>query len=1424
MFQPPRDRDAYPSIRGYVFQIDRTIDRWLCLGTNESLELERGEDIDLVGRLLSSDGTTRTESRLLEQIKHRETAITLRTPAALEALANFHDHRLNNSDADLRFSYLTNAVVGCEQLNPFPDRIPGVTLWEQVRTHQLDDSETSAAVGRLQQFLLNLPKPDGLAESVWTAWRTYLTTASVEDFRWFIDRFEWSTGQPDAEQLPIDLRGRVISLGFAQDEIEAQAVCDRLFVHVARLLGKAGIKRLTVEGRSHLLAQPTLPASDRGALGQLRALVAGHTDRLDQLEADVSALGTRVETLFFGRTSADRIELTVPAPDLSLPQAVAHLSPRPQVVEDLCRLLGTHGWISIHGGPDVGKSQLAIQVAAAHRGRRGWVRFHHSQAATDAARLLDAALVALAGWHHPPRHAGWFLEAVSAVESGSLVVLDDLPRTPGDDPFAEQLIRFGHAARAAGLKILSTSQFELPSRLRHQLGDTWLHDRPAPPFTDDEARDLFRAYGAPGSFLEARQIGFLNCLATGHPLLLAVTAEFLANRGWRYREEEVEALFRGDHTGSVMPEVIGRLTRTLGGAPRELLYRLTLPIGSFEQAHVMALAGVEPPVDRPRERLNDLLGPWVQRDTDTRFAASPLVKTLGRTELEADVRRRCYGELAEMIGRTGTMNQRDGELAIVYNLEAREFGRAATLYVLFLIAALKEREAERVVRVIDKWRETHLPEELSVGNRLFVRAYQLAAFTRFGLDTRFIVRDIDGLLGQATEWDGWGIVALAGQNLVGFRTQDPARMLGYVRRALELPKVYGPDGDEIVFDRISVPDMLWMLVTDLRTPALLHQWFDALEALPEPRRGTFWESEVARQAVWLVPNQLYAAEWEKPKSEQDWDGVLRTLHDLLSRARRLNQPRLEAALTGMMLDIEGDRKRLDGLAAIAEPTLARWPAQPDVQFEVRGTWGRQYANQRRPDLALPLLDAALSQPHSQNDHERLRCLLAASFCAGDRDLRYAEQARNLARISPHAPPIEAARALGEYALSCFQLQGGQAGAIAAFLPWSEAMRKFFGVPRKDKIWRDLFVLFAHATGYLTPLARTGSPPDRTIEGERMVAPARGFLLKDYMPGREAFHRAGVEAGVFWLMREYAVAASATEEAAYWMKLAVEESRRAGASFIQVVSYRDVVPELLTRGCFEHAIESGVFAGRGMLASRAVGPVTRENFDGAGVDVTAEFRKLPEDKRHQGDYFSLIIALVPAAIWVVRLSLTDPGAAVSAGRRVAAACRQLSQDQWGDRDLWQTAAELFELSSVERTNAEQILARVRRIEGRDEGRTALRVLGYMLATWHACADEAIHCQLGCIDVLLQWFGPEEPAHHIILAPYVESYWRRATGECRFEFRSPDHTIAAIEAAATAPESKRVQAILSAAAGGFRIRGLGDVLRRLREALSGVSHAT
>ncbi|HUE71194.1 MAG TPA: hypothetical protein VMP01_09945 [Pirellulaceae bacterium] len=83
-FAPRPDRDAYATIRGFVYQADLTILRWLELRPGQALDLESGEDIDLIADALNTNPFS--IERLLEKVKHRESNVTLRSDSALEAI------------------------------------------------------------------------------------------------------------------------------------------------------------------------------------------------------------------------------------------------------------------------------------------------------------------------------------------------------------------------------------------------------------------------------------------------------------------------------------------------------------------------------------------------------------------------------------------------------------------------------------------------------------------------------------------------------------------------------------------------------------------------------------------------------------------------------------------------------------------------------------------------------------------------------------------------------------------------------------------------------------------------------------------------------------------------------------------------------------------------------------------------------------------------------------------------------------------------------------------------------------------------------------------------------------------------------------------------------------------------------------------
>ena len=153
-FKLTRNRDAWFVIRGYKYQIDLSILRWLALNDGQTLVLEFGEDIDVVNNALTS-----MIDRELEQIKHLDKPVTLRTPASKTALANAVSHFVENPDQELLFRFCTNASVTTEHPSPFEDRSAAIEIWEKLRKGKLKKKDAAERLDNLLPFLSDLKKP-----------------------------------------------------------------------------------------------------------------------------------------------------------------------------------------------------------------------------------------------------------------------------------------------------------------------------------------------------------------------------------------------------------------------------------------------------------------------------------------------------------------------------------------------------------------------------------------------------------------------------------------------------------------------------------------------------------------------------------------------------------------------------------------------------------------------------------------------------------------------------------------------------------------------------------------------------------------------------------------------------------------------------------------------------------------------------------------------------------------------------------------------------------------------------------------------------------------------------------------------------------------------------------------------------------------
>lgn len=303
-FTPGRQQDAYFVIRGFVYQVDTTILRWLQLAPGDILELERGEDIDHVAKQLGtatanadfdSEPVDLRRERLLEQIKRLEGSVTLTSTRAV--LANFAAHKRANAGWRLRFRYTTNAKAASEAPPVLPSfSQPAIEVWRDIATGRIEASKEQIGLNELRRALLNYSCPsdfDSVAgRDSWQQFQNDLRYASDADFRDFVIDVEWGLGEDQADDLRNRIQRELQASNLAACENDASDVYRRLFLHVFQTLSRTGLKRLKHDDLQACLASPP----DRQERQLLREIVDFVTSWHEELKQRIDLLERNITT------------------------------------------------------------------------------------------------------------------------------------------------------------------------------------------------------------------------------------------------------------------------------------------------------------------------------------------------------------------------------------------------------------------------------------------------------------------------------------------------------------------------------------------------------------------------------------------------------------------------------------------------------------------------------------------------------------------------------------------------------------------------------------------------------------------------------------------------------------------------------------------------------------------------------------------------------------------------------------------------------------------------------------------------------------------------------------------------------------------------------------------------------------------------
>ena len=1403
-----RNNDASNTIRGYVYQVDTTIKRWLELKIDERLELECGEDIDLISRSLHSED----EQRLLEQVKNYTDDISLWS--SVGAIANFVEHRQSNPSVKLRYLFTTTASVKIERPSPkILKRQKGIEIWEKVRLGCLTNiSEKDALIGILSILSRNT-KPTKLSHTTWSVFRDFIQNTDHVNLIHLIHDFTWSTKSPAANSFTDTIPSLLIKYRYATDEIQSKEIYQRLFFYVFKRLSESGLKQLTKKGLSEQLTLPTLNESDSRLLDIL-------VERLSLIENKVFFLENRVNLLednfqqipneiinqvnaqLRGQLKSQGIDFSInciTTIELGIPPTVEQLCYRNETISSLVSNFKKYTWIALNGISGAGKTQLTALVVQKYGNCLAWIRLR-DLSQDQAAQKLDSSLRLLQPFHEYNNfRVDWYIQICESLKEETIFVLEDLPELTGNDELSERLIQLSSACSQYRIKIISTSSYLFPFSLEERLSKNILYITSAPPFKDSEVKEILQTYGASDYFTK-NYSKFINNISKGHPQIIAAISRYLLQRNWRIDNDLEITLMRGEYQKILTDQTLRNILNSVeNDNSRELLYRLCLPIGSFSEIEVQKVASINPALARSSEHLQRLVGPWIQRDINERLLVSPLVKPLGAKNLLPETRKSCHQALAELIISKRQLSPAEGLQAILHYSDAENFNMAGRM----LVSALQELSSmDKLVDdggLLSIWSNLPLPKEMDVGTCILIRGFQIVARHKYEKPISYLIEDLDILFDKVNEENALEILVVVIATNQIFCKDNPQKANRHFRFSLKyLPNIQLPKKIELnSFDLSSLGFLVWANSQGIKNAEQLQDWLLTVESLTDAQRCSAFSHELAEMGCLLISETVWMQEAEKIPEQQNWLKILQLYEELADRAKALKIELLRVCFVVAKIIIIGEFcQDLSGSVQLATNTLSEVSDDPRVLFLISQRIGQQYLNSNHNSEALKWLSQALGSKTNAYAYSRMKLLLNMSRAVGNEDaqlaVEFCQQAFDFSINSDSIDKVEQVRALCELSIAKWL----ETDVFHVLDLWLEAGEMLLACRSDSDFWKETFLRFGHVSGYFANLARTGKPPSQVLDnGERYAAPQRGMFLNQNSAMLEYYHR-DLECLVLCHLSTFAAATMNDQQAAIWALRGIDDAIKFNKFAVVSVLSLESIPHFVLNGNYSEvldlAIESGAFFAASMqLLQTEEAPM---ELDSLNINVESVLGNKSNSLWQKSEEFALFIGLLPIVFHLCSLNLNNLELAKQQSLEVSDICLQISNTST-NRQLWLSAAELIGQICFN-TSSFNFIQKYNNSLGEE----TLEVLGHLVKTFQVdtSLQKNIKLHFMIAPFLFAQRSLSKSTYRRIILFYFVDYWKTQFEATPLIFNNNNLIRTVFNQLDSIPESKQLQYTLVAVA--------------------------
>lgn len=774
-----------------------------------------------------------------------------------------------------------------------------------------------------------------------------------------------------------------------------------------------------------------------------------------------------------------------------------HISNREELVSSLIEKFATAIWIAINGSVSTGKTQLSVLLSKKTDSSKYWINLRELTTSNFLVKIFSD-LSSFLSVPNIQELDSWQSSIFEKLEEGALIVLDDLPKLDHRSQSFSRFISFLKTCKEKNIKILSTSNFTLPSNIKEFLKDDFIYNTTIPYLEIGDVNEILLTYIIDEEIAK----GFnklIHSISSGHPIIIKAICEYLIQKNWILSSNELSEIFRGNYSLELNEDTYEILSKTITDeSTRNLLYRLNIVIGTFTIDDVRIVGTSSPIIPNSIEKFNSTIGMWIQKRDTYSYEVSPLLKRLKSRDLSPQLEQQINHSLGKSILDKRKLNQFDANKAVIYFVSAKSFNEAGFVLTLVLNEALKNPKLYFEWGFNLYWYSTPLPKEMDLLLQMYIRTLQILLNKQENNDITYLIAELENICSLASKR---GINVGSGYLLLSshYSTINSQKALKYL--------MSGNDQENVLFQDLGSNDALnlhknfeaiiWGGVLDINSIEGVENWLETISKLTEEQLNSLKKSDNIDFGSSFIFRKLKENEEKKSRESQDWNKIIQIFKRIQLKARALNLDLIQANGIKYIINILSEKlNAIDQAYEYAMSNLDTLSKNQLAQFLVNDAIGRQLFYNKRIEKATPFIANAVNIEIGSFYTEKLDTYLVMSQILGIEDskvaLHFSNKAKEFVFENEFTSDILQSKVIGELAISLF-LNNDIQGAIYELEKGYQVLLDSYNINTEYHI---TIMRYGHALNYWHHLLLEGYPPEKDMLGGDYEIPFRGMFLSN----------------------------------------------------------------------------------------------------------------------------------------------------------------------------------------------------------------------------------------------------------------------------------------------------------------------------------------